>query len=89
MDIEGFKSASDRSKRFSVRSVWIRSKRILAAAFASISANDHFPRLFPCQDWNPTQTEFFYAGTWQHRKKDGAVIEVDLRWFPLILMERI
>lgn len=60
-------------------------KEFLRLPMHRLSANDHFPRLLPRPEADPTHTEFFYAGTWQHLRKDGSVLEVDLRWFPLVL----
>ena len=60
-------------------------KEFLKLPLSRLSVNGHFPKLSPRQDWNPLQKEFLYAGTWQHLKKDGAVIEIDLRWLPLTI----
>ncbi|HEY7161227.1 MAG TPA: PAS domain S-box protein, partial [Acidobacteriota bacterium] len=60
-------------------------KEFLALPLHRLAANDHFPRLLPRPENDLTQSEFFYAGTWQHVRKDGSTLEVDLRWFPLVL----
>jgi diguanylate cyclase (GGDEF)-like protein/PAS domain S-box-containing protein len=60
-------------------------KEFLRLSLHRLSANDHFPRLLPRPGADTAQTEFFYAGTWQHLRKDGSILEVDLRWFPLVL----
>jgi diguanylate cyclase (GGDEF)-like protein/PAS domain S-box-containing protein len=60
-------------------------KEFLRLPLNRLTANNHFPRLLPRTEDDLTQTEFFYAGTWQHVKKDGSTLEVDLRWFPLVL----
>ena len=63
-------------------------KEFLKLPLHRLSANDHFPRLLPQPEADTTQTEFFYAGTWQHLRKDGSILEVDLRWFPLVLDDK-
>jgi diguanylate cyclase (GGDEF)-like protein/PAS domain S-box-containing protein len=60
-------------------------KEFLKLPLSRLSVNGHFPKLSPRQDWDPQQKEFLYAGTWQHRKKNGEVIEVDLRWLPITI----
>ncbi len=62
-----------------------KRKEFLRLPLSGLSANGHFPKLSLRKVWDPRQTEFLYAGTWQHLKKDGSIIEVDVRWFPLIL----